>query len=85
MQYTINKKLNQYVEAIPREVFEDTPKAVWAALAISFATCGGDRLDEAAYSLIQEWMILKENGIVPQSVPSSLKKYDPRNLKTDDE
>lgn len=78
MQYAINKKLNEYVEAIPRELFEDTPKAVWAAIAISFAVnivAEGD-FDEAAWAVVREWSILKQNGIVPQSVPATLRKYD---------
>lgn len=76
MQYTTNKLLNEYVEAIPREVYESTPKAVWAAIAISLATCGGDTLDDAARAVVHEWSILKLNGIVPQTVPASLRKYD---------
>lgn len=73
----INKTLNMYVEAIPAEVFEATPKAVWAAIAISLATGGGDRLDEAAQAIIAEWAILKDNGIVPQVIPAALRKYNP--------
>jgi hypothetical protein len=74
--YTINKTLNQYVEAVPRRVYEDTPKAVWAAIAISLATCGGDRLDDATRALMHEWGILHMNGIIPQAVPSHLRKFD---------
>lgn len=77
MQYTINKKLNEYVGAIPREVFEDTPKAVWAAIAISFANqIDGDRLDLAAQMIVHEWSLLNQNGIVPQSIPAALRQYD---------
>jgi len=76
MRYTINKTLNQYVEAIPRDVFESTPKAVWAAIAISLATCGGSNLDDAARAVVREWSILNQNKIVPQPIPAALRKYD---------
>jgi hypothetical protein len=76
MQYTINKKLNEYVAAVPREVFEDTPKAVWAAIAISLATCGGSNLDDAARAVVREWGILNQNGIVPQTIPANLRQFN---------
>lgn len=75
MQYN-DKLLNEYVAAVPRKVYEDTPKAVWAAIAISLATCGGDRLDDAARAVIHEWSMLNQNGIVPQAIPAPLRKYD---------
>lgn len=71
----VNKISNSYADVIPSEVYENTPKAVWAAIAISLATCGGDRLDEATQAIIREWGILNENGIVPQAVPANLRKY----------
>lgn len=71
----INKLSNEYADVLPREVYENTPKAVWAAIAISFATCGGDRLDEATQAVLREWGILKGNGIVPQDIPALLRKY----------
>lgn len=82
MQYTINKKLNEYVEVLPREVFEDTPKAVWAAIAISFAVNLGAEGDfsKATQAVVHEWSILNQNGIVPQEIPASLRKYN----RTDD-
>jgi hypothetical protein len=78
MQYTINKTLTEYVEVIPREVFENTPKAVWAAIAISFAVNLGGEGDfsEAAQAVVREWSALHQNGIVPQAIPSSLRKYN---------
>lgn len=47
-------------------LFDKTPKAVFAAIAVSVLTCGGDQLDEAADRLIAEWWTLYDNGIVPQ-------------------
>ena len=73
---SFNAKSNEYVDVIPLEVFEKTPKAVWAAIAISLATCGGDRLDDAARAVVHEWALLNQNGIVPQSVPARLREYD---------
>lgn len=72
----INKLSNAYVDSLPAGLYEDTPKAVWAAIAISLATCGGDRLDAAAQALVKEWRILHENNIVPQAIPASLRKYE---------
>lgn len=77
MRYTINKMLNEYAEAVPCAVYEAIPKAVWAAIAISFANrIDGDRLDQAAQMIVHEWSILHQNGIVPQSIPAALRKYD---------
>lgn len=76
MNGKINKLSNQYADVIPSDVYESTPKAVWAAIAVSLATCGGDRLDDAARSVIREWSILHENGIVPQDIPAALRKYN---------
>ena len=58
------------------DVYADIPKAVWAAIAISLATCGGDTLDDAARAVVHEWAILHTNGIVPQRVPASLRAYN---------
>ena len=76
MQYVIGKTLNEYVGAVPCAVYEDIPKAVWAAIAISLATCGGDRLDDATRAIVHEWSLLNQNGIVPQAVPARLRQYD---------
>jgi len=67
---------NEYVKAIPADVYADIPKAVWAAIAISLATCGGDTLDDATRAVVYEWAILHTNGIVPQRVPASLRAYN---------
>jgi hypothetical protein len=62
---------NQYVDSLPPFVFDKIPKAVWAALAISALTCGGDYLEEATKRIVEEWTILNQNGIIKQAPPKS--------------
>lgn len=64
-----NKTSNAYADSISYELFSAIPKSVFAAIAISALTCGGDQLDEATTKLIEEWNILHQNGIVPQAPP----------------
>lgn len=78
----VTKLDNEYIRILPPEVYADIPKAVWAAIAISLATCGGDRLDDATRAIVHEWGILSLNGIVPQDIPASLRKY---NTSEDDD
>ncbi len=49
-----------------RDLYNAIPKAVWAAIAVSFGTRGGDLLDEAREIVLREWWVLYQNGIVPQ-------------------
>jgi hypothetical protein len=72
----MSKKLNNYVLAIDQELYEKTPKAVWAAIAISYASGGGDRFEEAAPNIAREWQALQAAGIVPQSAPIVIPKSD---------
>jgi hypothetical protein len=58
------KKTNQYADALG-DSFTYTPKAVFAALAFSYASFGGDQQD-AKRNLLREWETLHANGIVPQ-------------------
>lgn len=60
------KLTNDYARAVPSELYRDLPKAVWAALAVSALTNGGDWLERAEALVVEEWWILHENGIVPQ-------------------
>lgn len=60
---------NEYAFAAGPDVFERAPKTVWAALAVSFASNGGDYIDEVRDRIVREWWILHENGIVPQKPP----------------
>jgi hypothetical protein len=64
------KTSNEYVAALGVELFGAIPKAVLAAIAVSFATSGGDRLDDAAALVITEWHTLHQAGIIPQPVPA---------------
>jgi hypothetical protein len=61
------KTSNEYARAV--NCYDEIPKAVWAAIAISVLTCGGDCLDEANERVMQEWLALHEAGIVPQKPP----------------
>lgn len=60
------KKSNEYQWALSQKVFDKTPKSVFAAIAVSTLTSGGDYLEHAEPRLLEEWWILYENGIVPQ-------------------
>lgn len=61
------KTMNEYARALGA-VYEDTPKAVFAAVAFSYAArLTGDTSEAAAVrEFLHEWRILHENGIVPQ-------------------
>jgi hypothetical protein len=63
---TAMKKLNNYAQAIPREMYERIPKAVWAAIATSALTHGGDEMEHAEFRVAYEWWSLHNAGIVPQ-------------------
>lgn len=65
----LNKLSNYYAEAIDETVYRGCPKAVFAAIAISALTTGGDFLADAEPRLIREWWVLYRNGIVPQKPP----------------
>jgi len=67
----LNKTLNDYATAGGFDLLQDTPKAVWAAIAVSLATQGGDRLTEARALILAEWEVLHANGIVPQKPPTA--------------
>lgn len=63
------KTMNQYADKFP--CYEDTPKAVAAALAFSLAMrlCGDSAID-ARETVRAEWETLFANGIVPQKPPA---------------
>jgi len=70
------KTSNEYAHEI-KAMYQRTPKAVLAALAVSFAhrMLGGDleTLSGVEAALIEEWAILHRNGIVPQKPPTGLR------------
>lgn len=63
-------KHNQYAAQIGQDLYENIPKAVLAAIAVSALTLGGDYLEEARSRVAKEWLILFQNGIVPQKPPA---------------
>lgn len=58
-------KSNNYALTLG-DLYARTPKAVFAAIAVSALTSGGDYISEARARLLEEWKILHDNGIVPQ-------------------
>lgn len=65
-----SKTGNAYSQTlVPGGMFADCPKHVFAAIAVSALTCGGDHLDEARELVVREWWLLYHNGIVPQKPP----------------
>ena len=56
-------------------LFDEIPKTVLAAIAVSALTHGGNELDEAAKLVAHEWDVLHANGIVPQK-PGKLAKAE---------
>ncbi len=64
------KKQNQYAAIVQRgKFYAQCPKAVFAALAVSYASRGGDFLGGIEKILLKEWWILYQNQIVPQKPP----------------
>lgn len=67
---------NEYSKIMPLRVLEDTPKTVFAAIAISFALrLNEDNFEQALSEIITEWQALNNTGIVPQPVPTYMSKY----------
>lgn len=56
---------NDYAKELG-ELFDEMPKSVIAAIAVSALSYGGDRLGEARKLAAHEWRILHLNGIVQQ-------------------
>lgn len=48
------------------DLFDEIPKSVLAAIAVSALTCGGDQISTARARLAKEWEVLNLNGIVQQ-------------------
>jgi hypothetical protein len=64
------KVQNSYAELLPKDFYAYTPKAVFAAIAVSLATHGDPFNGEHGGPLaevLREWTILHQNGIVPQA------------------
>ena len=50
-------------------LYAKIPKAVFAAVAYSYASSGGEDHDHGIERFIAEWKVLHENGIVQQKPP----------------
>lgn len=82
-----NKKTNEYAQILGTEyegLYRDMPKAVMAAIMVSFASNGGADLEGASARIAKEWEILHANGIIPQR-PSKLAREINANQGGDDE
>jgi hypothetical protein len=62
------KVSNAYAEQLPRNIYDATPKAVFAAIAVSLATHGDPFNADPLLPILKEWEILHQNGIVPQPI-----------------
>lgn len=69
----LKNQANEY-QAELGKLFEEMPKAVLAAVAVSFATQGGNELDQAQVRVAKEWSALHLAGIVPQK-PQGLARH----------
>jgi len=65
---------NDYARSLGLALYDAIPKEVFAAIAVSLLTCGGDRLNEAATGLLREWQALYETRIVLQRPPAWVKE-----------
>jgi len=64
------KRHNEYLPVLGK-LYDDTPKAVFAAIALSlsFIDIEGRGWEQAVTRLKAEWLALYNNGIVPQRPP----------------
>jgi len=61
-----HKRGNQYAELLGA-AYNDMPKALLAAIAVSFAArLEDDSLDKAGALVLEEWRALYQNGVVSQ-------------------
>ncbi len=65
----IFKTENEYQSLIDQSFYEKCPKAVFAAIAVSYAVNRGIPLEEVTSELLNEWKTLNGNNIVPQKAP----------------
>lgn len=72
---------NEYARAFG-PLYARTPKAVFAAIAFSFALrLNEDHADRAAAEFLKEWETLHANGIVDQRPPSRPGRIVPQRPK----
>lgn len=70
------KKLNGYALAFEK-LYQKTPKAVFAAVAFSYTSTGGEDPAAGRRNFLTEWRILWENGIVSQKPPKEAFEMNP--------
>lgn len=58
------KKINEYAGRVAD--YDRIPKAVFAAIAVSLLTGGGDHFEGIDDAVMREWACLHLAGIVPQ-------------------
>lgn len=63
------KKTNNYVDSIVR-LYRKTPKAVFAAIAVSYAMRLYPEEPNIEEMLLEEWRTLNVCGIIPQKQPN---------------
>ena len=68
------KKTNEYQTRISQRLYDEIPKAVFAAIAVSYADLLGLDPEELDNDLAAEWDILNANGIV-QPVTARARKF----------
>lgn len=67
-----SKTMNEYARRITPRIFEDTPKAVFAALCVSYLDRLGVSPDNIDKEIANEWATLNANGIT-QKLPASVR------------
>lgn len=77
---------NEYVGTLGK-LFAECPKEVFAAIAVSALTAGGDYLEHAQQRVADEWKALYDAGIVtqrPAGVAAKLARSVDARLKATD-
>ncbi len=69
----VNATGNAYADRLG-EWYDEIPKAVLAAIAVSALTAGGEQLVLARERVRAEWQTLYDNGIVPQRPPGRARR-----------
>jgi hypothetical protein len=64
------KQRNSYQEELTATFYAQCPKAVFAAMAVSYASRQvNEDFAHVEAELLNEWQVLYDNGIVPQKPP----------------
>ena len=74
---------NDYQRTVSK-LADECPKAVFAAIAVSFASRGGDDLTRAQRAICYEWQVLFDNQIVPQKPPQWVKNLAVQHSQMED-